>query len=153
MQLAITVTYKTSILITWLHGPIKACKIDCQLVEQRKSSVVQDIKFPLHCLYWSVIYLAICNPGMHAKYWLGYSNMIIKNYTIKNHAWQMRQATDYIKLTCHYGLVCRSRLYTILSNSLLTCEELKGSYKKSVYPSPVSVIASSIKIENIFTMI
>lgn len=79
--------------------------------------------------------------------------MIIKNYTIKNHAWQMRQATDYIKLTCHYGLVYRSRLYTILSNSLLTCEELKGSYKKSVYPSPVSVIVSSIKKENIFTMI
>ena len=65
----------------------------------------------------------------------------------------MRQATDYIKLTCHYGLVCRSRLYTILSNSLLTCEELKGSYKKSLYPSPVSVIVSSIKMENIFTMI
>ena len=64
----------------------------------------------------------------------------------------MRQATDYIKLTCHYGLVCRSRLYTILSNSLLTCEELKGSYKKSV-PSPVSVIVSSIKMENKFTMI
>lgn len=84
---------------------------------------------------------------------LGYLNMIIKNYAIKTHAWQMRQATDYIKLTCHYGLVCRPRLYTILSNSLLTCEELKGSYKKSVYPSPVSVIASSIKIENIFTMI
>lgn len=62
----------------------------------------------------------------------------------------MRQATDYIKLTCHYGLVCRSRLYTILSNSLLTCEELKGSYKKSVYPSPVSVIVSSIKMENIY---
>ena len=68
--------------------PNKGLQIDCQLVEQRKSSVVQDIKFPLHCLYWSVIYLAICNPGMHAKYWLGYSNMIIKNYTIKNHAWQ-----------------------------------------------------------------
>ena len=66
----------------------------------------------------------------------------------------MRQATDYIKLTCHCGLVCRSRLYTILSNSLLTCEEVKGSYKKSVYtPSPVSVIVSSIKMENIFTMI
>ena len=44
MQLAITVTYKTSILITWLHCPIKASKIDCQLVEQKKSSVVQDIK-------------------------------------------------------------------------------------------------------------
>ena len=27
-------------------------------------------------------------PWNHAKYWLGYSNMIIKNYTIKNHAWQ-----------------------------------------------------------------